>query len=127
MVEFANKKDENIKRMAKLLKEGATMLDLYCPQCNNILFKLKNETLYCPTCQQEVVVRNENENQSDQYHNEMKTEKSPNFLGELGNIRKEINKICININSTNDLTALERNLDILEKLIKVYNQLKTLR
>ena len=34
--------DHNIKKMASMLRSGATMLDSYCPQCENILFRLKD-------------------------------------------------------------------------------------
>jgi len=52
--------DQNLKKMANLLQNGATMLDLYCPRCNNILFRLKNETIFCTNCNQEVRVIKDN-------------------------------------------------------------------
>ena len=48
--------EPNIKKMATLLRSGATMLDRYCPNCNYILFRLKNDQIYCPICDREVII-----------------------------------------------------------------------
>jgi uncharacterized Zn finger protein (UPF0148 family) len=48
--------DENVtKNMGKLLREGAALLNLACPQCNTPLLRLKDGTLYCAKCNQQVV------------------------------------------------------------------------
>ena len=46
---------DEVKRMANLLKSGATMLSDTCPQCKSPLFKLKDELL-CVKCNRPVVV-----------------------------------------------------------------------
>jgi len=55
------KEEVNIKKMAGLLRSGATMLDLTCPRCENILFKLKDESIFCPSCEQEVIIQKSSE------------------------------------------------------------------
>jgi len=48
--------DENItKNMGKLLREGAALLNIACPQCNTPLLRLKDGTMYCAKCNQQVV------------------------------------------------------------------------
>jgi len=47
--------DEGLKRMTRLLLQGATLLDVPCPACDSPLFKLKSGELYCPNCQKRVV------------------------------------------------------------------------
>jgi UPF0148 protein len=47
--------DEGLKRMTRLLLQGATLLDIPCPSCDSPLFKLKSGELYCPNCQKRVV------------------------------------------------------------------------
>lgn len=47
--------DEGVKRMTRLLLQGATLLDIPCPACGSPLFKLKSGELYCPNCQKRVV------------------------------------------------------------------------
>ena len=44
-----------VKRMAELLKSGATMLSELCPECGNPLFKIKDEIL-CVKCNKPVVI-----------------------------------------------------------------------
>lgn len=44
------------KKMANLLAQGAAMLDLSCPACDSILFRLKSEMVYCPNCNAEIKV-----------------------------------------------------------------------
>lgn len=46
---------EQFKRMADLLKSGATMLFEHCPECNSPLFKMGDE-VRCPKCNRRVVI-----------------------------------------------------------------------
>ena len=45
---------EDVKRMADLLKSGATMLSDVCPECGSPLFKVKGE-IFCAKCNKPVV------------------------------------------------------------------------
>jgi UPF0148 protein len=55
-------KDSNpIKRMAELLRQGATLTDLSCPACASPLFRLKDGTLWCAKDEKKVVVVKEGE------------------------------------------------------------------
>lgn len=51
-------KNENtpIKRMADLLRQGATLTDLSCPACASPLFRLKDGTLWCAKDEKKVVI-----------------------------------------------------------------------
>ncbi len=53
--------DEDYKKMAELLRKGATMLNLACPACNSPLFKYKTDDVFCPVCNKKVVVVKEGE------------------------------------------------------------------
>jgi UPF0148 protein len=44
-----------VKRMAELLKSGATMLSEICPECGTPLFKI-GEEIICPECNKPVVI-----------------------------------------------------------------------
>ncbi|MFX0003047.1 MAG: Sjogren's syndrome/scleroderma autoantigen 1 family protein [Promethearchaeota archaeon] len=48
--------DENIKKMADLLRSGSTMLNIACPVCNNPIFRNKDENTFCPTCNRKVLI-----------------------------------------------------------------------
>lgn len=45
-----------IKRMANLLRQGATLTDLSCPACASPLFRLNDGTLWCAKDEKKVIV-----------------------------------------------------------------------
>ena len=48
--------DKNVtKNMGNLLRKGAALLNVACPQCNTPLLRLKDGTMYCAKCEQQVV------------------------------------------------------------------------
>jgi len=51
---------EDVKRMADMLRRGATMLSEQCPMCSSPLFKLHDET-FCVKCNRRVVMIKEGE------------------------------------------------------------------
>ena len=48
--------DENVKKMADLLRSGSTMLNTACPVCNNPIFRNKDGNTFCPTCNRKVLI-----------------------------------------------------------------------
>ena len=56
--------DKPIKRMADLLRQGATLTDMSCPACASPLFRLKDGTLWCGKCEKKVIVVKEGEEQA---------------------------------------------------------------
>ena len=52
---------EAVKKMADLLRAGATMLRESCPTCNTPLFKLKSGEVVCPVHGRVFVVKSEEE------------------------------------------------------------------
>lgn len=44
------------KKMAELIKTGASMTPLSCPQCHAPLLKLKTGEIYCAGCERKVVI-----------------------------------------------------------------------
>jgi len=53
--------DTPIKRMAELLRRGATLTDLSCPVCSSPLFRLQDGTLWCAKDEKKVIVVKEGE------------------------------------------------------------------
>lgn len=47
--------------MADLLRQGAALTDLACPQCGSPLFRLRDGTLWCGKDQQKVLLLKEGE------------------------------------------------------------------
>ena len=62
-------KDEHIKRMAELLRKGATMTDLACPACTSPLFRLKNGTLWCGKDEKKVIIAKESDKPTENSQN----------------------------------------------------------
>lgn len=48
--------DEGMKEMADLLRRGAKMLGMNCPECSSPLFQLKTGETICPSCKREIKV-----------------------------------------------------------------------
>jgi len=53
--------EKHVKKMADLLRQGATLTDLACPACASPLFKLKSGDLWCVQCEKKVIVVKEGE------------------------------------------------------------------
>jgi len=56
-----SKDNDPIKRMAELLRQGATLTDLSCPVCSSPLFRIEDGTLWCAKDEKKVVVVKEGE------------------------------------------------------------------
>ena len=66
--------DENIEKMADLLRSGNTMLNLACPVCNNPIFRNKNGTTFCPTCNREILITGDKNHTNERSKNSYKKE-----------------------------------------------------
>jgi len=53
--------NDSVKLGAKLLLEGAKMLNTPCPICRSPIYQLRDQKLYCTTCVKEVVRENASE------------------------------------------------------------------
>jgi uncharacterized Zn finger protein (UPF0148 family) len=42
--------------MADLLRQGSTLTELACPACASPLFRLRNDNLWCASCEKKVIV-----------------------------------------------------------------------
>ena len=98
---MSNRDDSSIKRMAELLRQGATMLADGCPQCASPLFKVKDD-IYCAKCDRRIVYA-----KSDQ-ELEVHDVKSliPELRETLINKLKALNEIVDNETDTEALTKL---------------------
>ena len=126
--------EQNIKKMATLLRSGATMLDKYCPNCKNILFRLKNEKIYCPICDREVIIVKDDFGNKNSQIIEEKTKLSNNIPIEkqISNDFKRVNDIFFNIVSslskkleeTDDLLVIEKILSNINQTLGIIKKFK---
>ena len=59
-----SQEEKHIKRMADLLRQGATLTELACPACASPLFRLRSGDLWCVKCEKKVVIVKEGEDPS---------------------------------------------------------------
>ena len=69
----ATKEEQDIKRMADLLRKGATLTDLACPACASPLFRLKDGTLWCGKDEKRVIIAKEGETADTSGNSALKT------------------------------------------------------
>lgn len=116
--------DNHIKKMANMLHSGATMLDEYCPKCNNILFRLKDQRIYCPVCELEIkkVKGSELTNNTEIKNEDMKT------FSDLHNIYVRLfEKLSSELNNAKDLILIEKYLDSSNKILDIIKKLRELK
>jgi UPF0148 protein len=110
--------DKPIKRMANLLRQGATLTDLSCPACASQLFRLKDGTLWCAKDEKKVVVVKEGEEpekESITAYDKLEA----TLLAKVEDIRNKIQQTD-NIEELQKLsTALSELLGNLEKIRKM--------
>jgi UPF0148 protein len=53
-----------VKRMADLLRQGATLTDMACPECASPLFRLKDGSLWCARDEKKVIIVREGEDEA---------------------------------------------------------------
>ena len=123
--------NEDIKKMATLLRTGHTMLNRACPICNNPIFRNSGGLTFCPVCNREVIIVDEESNNINDkkkenvevVSDEIKKSKLPikeNNLNENKSIILEkINLISLKLKSENQIDLIDKYADILLKLYKI--------
>ena len=117
-------RSELIRKMADMLRAGATMLSEVCPQCGSPLFKLKSGEVVCPLHGRVYLVKTEEE-----------AEKATTYAI-LESLERNVVKILIDIQkslpSIKDPEELEykaRNLiawlEVLERILRLRKELLT--
>ncbi len=132
--------ENNVKKMASLLHQGATMLDQYCPQCGKILFRLPTGVIYCPVCDKEIkIIKN-----TDSAKSEMKSNSNSNisqilfendndrgidltFADVNNQIVKQIKILLNRMNDTHDMDLFAKISINIERLIDILHKLRNLK
>jgi UPF0148 protein len=118
------KDDTSIKRMADLLRQGATLTDLSCPSCSSPLLRFKDGILWCEQDQKRVVVIKDEEQipvQTAPQANTSCDKLETTLLAKIRIIENKIEK-TENIDELQKLSsALSEMLNSLEKIRKIKN------
>ena len=108
--------DTHIKRMADLLRQGATLTDLSCPACGSPLFRLKDGSLWCGKDEKKVIIVKEGEEPPKTTSNKAMTTLEATLLAKVQDIQSKI-ECTENVDEIGKLsTALSELLDSLEKV-----------
>jgi len=118
-----NKEDDTpIKRMADLLRQGATLTDLSCPVCSSPLFRLQDGTLWCAKDQKKVIIVKEGEEPPQQPGGTAYDKLEATLMSKIDALQAKIEKA----EDPDDLqklsTALSQLLDSLDKARKMKKQ-----
>ena len=135
MSSIQEKKKDEAKIMASLLRTGHTMLNLACPLCNNPLFRNKENEIFCPICNKKVIIEKdkstsnnvENIYKEETYaQNSIVTDKqsqsNPNILVEI--LENKINLIAQKLEPETQLDLIERYINLLTKIFNLLHRLK---
>jgi UPF0148 protein len=111
--------DTHIKRMADLLRQGATLTNLACPNCASPLFRLKDGTLWCGKDEKKVIIVKEGEDRLQSPANPAISKLEATLIKKVQNIEAKIEKTD-NAEELGKLTsALNEILNSLEKIEKM--------
>ncbi|MFA7397367.1 MAG: hypothetical protein GX799_09240 [Crenarchaeota archaeon] len=114
-----------IKRMAELLRQGATLTDLSCPVCVSPLFRLHDGTLWCAKDEKKVVVVKEGEQPPVVQQTTPKTSVAYDKLEVI--LMAKIADIQSKIEKTNDIDELQKLTVALSELLNNVDKIKKLK
>lgn len=135
MSAIQEKKKDEAKIMADLLRAGQTMLNLACPLCNNPLFRNKENDIFCPICNKKVLIEKkdslannvEDANKAEYYAQNLKKivkhyHYNPEVL--VGILENKINLIAQKLKHETQMDLIERYIKILTKIFDLLNNLR---
>jgi UPF0148 protein len=115
--------DTPIKRMANLLRQGATLTDLSCPVCASPLFRLKDGTLWCAKDEKKVIIVKEGEEPPNQATASTSTaydKLEATLLSKVQDIQGRIEK-------TQDVEELQKLTSALSELLNSLEKIKKIK
>lgn len=114
-----DKDDTSVKKMADLLRRGATMLADACPQCGSPLFKVDDD-IYCVRCDRRIVYAESDEEVETQAVRILIPELKETLIGKL----KVLNDL---VESETDVEALTKLANLMVLLLQSLHGLENLK
>ncbi|MFW9957632.1 MAG: Sjogren's syndrome/scleroderma autoantigen 1 family protein [Candidatus Odinarchaeota archaeon] len=114
-----DKDDDSVKKMADLLRRGATMLAESCPQCGSPLFKV-GEDIYCAKCDRRIVYAKSDENVETKAVKTLIPELRVTLIEKL----KALNQL---VESENDIEKLTRVANLMVLLLQSLHHLEDMK
>jgi UPF0148 protein len=116
-----DKDDLLIKKMAKLLKEGATMLDKSCPKCGTLIYRLPNKKIICPSCNSEIIIQKEKKKTSTPV-----ISSKDDFSGILKTLYTKIVALNQQLEQQYDVYQVEKLLQIINQAVQLYEKIQNM-
>ena len=116
---MSDKDDPSVKRMADLLRQGATMLADACPQCGSPLFKVKDD-IYCVKCDRRIVYTESDEEVEVQAVKILIPELRETLINKL----KALNEV---VDSETDTEALTKLANLMVLLLQSLHRLENMK
>jgi len=116
--------NEDIKKMANLLRTGHTMLNQACPLCNNPIFRNSDGLTFCPVCNREVIIyentiqKNDNNTGQRVDQNNIEVKNENNSKNKMI-IKESIEIINQKINFLNQKLKSEIQIDLIDKYSRI--------
>ena len=116
-----SKETKDIKMMADLLRQGATLTEHSCPACSSPLFKLRSGDLWCASCKKRVIIVREGEPEPEATDPTFFSSLESTILVKIQEIEKELREEkdaekLQNLGTT--LSTLLKNLEKIRKMKK---------
>jgi len=112
------KNSENIKIMADLLRQGATLTEHACPACSSPIFKMRSGDLWCASCQKRVIIVKEGEPEPEAKETPVFARLETTIMNKIEQIEKQLAEET----DSEKLTTLGATLSsLLENLEKIKN------
>ena len=122
---------DSIKRMAELLRQGATLTDLSCPNCNSPLFRLREGNLWCAKDEKKVVIVKEGEElpRTQVVQSQSQVPKASNVTYDKleATLMKKIEDIQTRIEKTEDVEELQKLTVALSELLNSVDKVKKMK
>ena len=119
-----NNKEPPVKRMADLLKSGATMLFEHCPQCGSPLFKIQDE-VWCAACDKKILILKQSEAAPDTSTTTLLSALKATVLAKLQDVHQRVQAESDIENLESLATLLSTWLDLYDKIQKLQNDKST--
>jgi UPF0148 protein len=112
--------DSHIKRMADLLRQGATLTDLACPVCSSPLFRLRDGTLWCGKDEKKVILIKEGEEEAKVTGNTAMDKLEATLMKKVADLQGKIEQ-------TEDVSELEKLTTALSELLNSLEKIKRMK
>ncbi|MEZ0318730.1 MAG: Sjogren's syndrome/scleroderma autoantigen 1 family protein [Pyrobaculum sp.] len=114
---------DTVKKIAQLVRAGATLTSYTCPVCGTVLVRLKTGELYCANCEKTVVLVKTEEEAQQALEVVQLREVRRIVFDKILQIGREIEKLGAS-EMLDHLRSMSLLLDIYERLAKIHGEVE---